>query len=464
MHLRAAEWYEKRDAFLFAEHLGRAEDDRAPAAYLDAANDLMAGLRFESAKNVVVKGLASAKSDADLFALNMSLGKAAIQTAEAELATQAYKSAIEHALTKEQECEANLGLALSYRDRPAVPVEETRRVLVASEQLAKSLESRRFQFECLYLKSYMYSLSAEIDECLRCAEAAVDLSAAEDEVALRLKALEALGMALYQNGRMRSHMPVIQEMAELSRTHDIRDWQLIAAFQLGGSCSYLCQFQKSIESCSLPIAEAERYGMIRAAVISNEFAARSQFAVGLLDEARLSAEKSLSLARSASMRARVALALIRLSEIARKAGESSASDFAEEALEYSDSLYVRPWALAVKARSETQNERAEKLLSEAESLLSSGPCTAHNHFHVRALQMEDGWDREDWNAIELAADKLEDFTKPEPLPWSDFHINRGRVLAAWGRGQKDTDYEQRLAQLRYVRRDAGWKIWLPEDA
>jgi ATP/maltotriose-dependent transcriptional regulator MalT len=37
LHLRAAEWYDGRDASLAAEHLNRAEDSRAARAYFEAA-------------------------------------------------------------------------------------------------------------------------------------------------------------------------------------------------------------------------------------------------------------------------------------------------------------------------------------------------------------------------------------------------------------------------------------------
>ena len=29
------------------------------------------------------------------------------------------------------------------------------------------------------------------------------------------------------------------------------------------------------------------------------------------------------------------------------------------------------------------------------------------------------------------------FAAPEPLPWTDFYVARGRALAAWGRGERE---------------------------
>jgi hypothetical protein len=54
----------------------------------------------------------------------------------------------------------------------------------------------------------------------------------------------------------------------------------------------------------------------------------------------------------------------------------------------------------------------------------------------------------DWHEVERYAAALEDFTRPEPLPWSDFFIARARVLAAYGRGKRDDATMQELTRLR----------------
>ena len=42
-----------------------------------------------------------------------------------------------------------------------------------------------------------------------------------------------------------------------------------------------------------------------------------------------------------------------------------------------------------------------------------------------------------WSEAERYADALEAYAKPEPLPWSEFYAERGRALAAAGRGVPD---------------------------
>jgi len=61
-----------------------------------------------------------------------------------------------------------------------------------------------------------------------------------------------------------------------------------------------------------------------------------------------------------------------------------------------------------------------------------------------------------WDDADVYAQALEDFTRPEPLPWTDFFIARARVLAAFGHGKRG---EATLGELRRVR-DEGERMGL----
>ena len=50
--------------------------------------------------------------------------------------------------------------------------------------------------------------------------------------------------------------------------------------------------------------------------------------------------------------------------------------------------------------------------------------------------------------MERHAAALEDYTRPEPLPWAEFHIARGRALATFGRGSCDATLPAELRHLR----------------
>ena len=66
----------------------------------------------------------------------------------------------------------------------------------------------------------------------------------------------------------------------------------------------------------------------------------------------------------------------------------------------------------------------------------------------------------DWERAEGFAAALEAFTRPEPLPWTDFYVARGRALAAHGRGERDHVTRADLARLAEQARTAGLNLAL----
>src|SRR5262245_63977953 len=85
----------------------------------------------------------------------------------------------------------------------------------------------------------------------------------------------------------------------------------------------------------------------------------------------------------------------------------------------------------------TENPQArQQALDEGERLLRAG-AVSHNHLWFYHFAMEAALSTRSWASVDRFAAMLEDFTRAEPLPWSDFLIARGRVLAAFGRGRRD---------------------------
>src|SRR6201999_4188793 len=57
LHRIAAEWFAPHDQVLQAQHLDRAEDERAPGAYLDAATRQRASFHAEAALRLAERGM-----------------------------------------------------------------------------------------------------------------------------------------------------------------------------------------------------------------------------------------------------------------------------------------------------------------------------------------------------------------------------------------------------------------------
>jgi hypothetical protein len=113
-----------------------------------------------------------------------------------------------------------------------------------------------------------------------------------------------------------------------------------------------------------------------------------------------------------------------------------------------------PSALGALALSTADAGERRAALEEGKTLLQSSSM-GHNHFNF----CEDGIDAclqaGDWDGVEWFARHLEDYTREEPLPFSDFIAARGRALADFGRGERGEDLAARLRQLSEQARSVG---------
>jgi hypothetical protein len=100
--------------------------------------------------------------------------------------------------------------------------------------------------------------------------------------------------------------------------------------------------------------------------------------------------------------------------------------------------FIGPALLAINAALSDDQAVAQEVLKEAEAILDSG-CVSHNHFYFTRTAIGYALRNHAWDEVERYAMRLESYTRKEPLPWSDFIIAQGRVLAAWGCGQKRSD-------------------------
>src|SRR5262245_17801740 len=71
-------------------------------------------------------------------------------------------------------------------------------------------------------------------------------------------------------------------------------------------------------------------------------------------------------------------------------------------------------------------------LKEGEELLRGG-SVGHNHLRFYRHAIEASLNARWWDEAEHYAQALEDYTRPEPLPWADFWIAWGRALIMHGR-------------------------------
>ena len=122
--------------------------------------------------------------------------------------------------------------------------------------------------------------------------------------------------------------------------------------------------------------------------------------------------------------------------------------------------FVGPRVLGELALDTDDPERRRQALHEGECILRTG-VVSHNHFHFFANAMDACLDSGEWDEVDRYAAALEDFTRPEPLPWCDFFIARGRALSAHGRGRGDETTIGKLRRLRDEADRVGLRMALP---
>jgi tetratricopeptide (TPR) repeat protein len=181
---------------------------------------------------------------------------------------------------------------------------------------------------------------------------------------------------------------------------------------------------------------AARVGHHRAEIIAHNAACNTYRTTGEYLRARPHAGRSLALARQLGARRFESISLHDLAMAARaEAATEEALNLIRRALEISRDTgpsFAGPWILGHLAVTTDDPSERREALAEGEAILRNG-AVSHNHLWFFRYAIDAALSDHDWDAAESYAAALEDYTRPEPLPWASFFIRCGRTLAAGGR-------------------------------
>jgi tetratricopeptide (TPR) repeat protein len=167
MHRRAALWFAQGDVVLQAEHLDRAGDAAAPAAYLAAGRMEASLYHMDRARRLIERGLALADHAKDRFTLACAHGDVLRDLGETARSISAFEEASEAATDDLERCQAQIGLARGMR--VADRIEEALAMLDAAEAIATALRrssgSRRRSRPSSSIRSKAHSVTC--GSCLR---------------------------------------------------------------------------------------------------------------------------------------------------------------------------------------------------------------------------------------------------------------------------------------------------------
>jgi tetratricopeptide (TPR) repeat protein len=448
LHQRAAAWFAERDFTLHAEHLDRAEDAGAPAAYLAAARAQAGEYRYEQAVALVDRGLALAGGAAARFALTCLQGDLFEDLGAMPEALRAYRAALDAAKDDAERCRALLGMAAVKRviddlDGAFADLEQ-------AEALATRLDLGSELARLHFLRGNLYFPRGQIDRCLAEHERSLEFACNASSAELEAQALGGLGDAEYVRGRMLTAGRHFRACIELCRQHGFGRIEVASLPMAALTAFYAGEYERALHEAASAVEAASRVGHQRAEMIAHHVVFMCQAERGEFAAARANAEHAIALARQLGARRFEAEGLGFLAAVeAARGRRPRAVRLVREALAISRETgmaYFGPCLLGWLALHTDDAEERRAALAEGEALLAAG-SVSHNYLFFYHAAIEAALAAEDWAAAERYAAALEDYTRAEPLPWADFTIMRGRALAAWGSGERDAAALERLRAL-----------------
>src|SRR5690606_17211837 len=290
----------ERDPTLHAEHLDRAEDPGAPAAYLAAARAQAGEYRYEHALALVERGLALATATAERFALTSLQGELLEHMGAMVESLQAWRAALDAAEHDQERCRALLGMAAAKRviDDLDGAFADLERAEALAVRLDLTVELARLHF----LRGNLYFPRGQIDRCLAEHQRSLELARSAGSPELEAQALGGLGDAEYVRGRMLSAGRHLRACIELCRQHGFGRIEVSALPMAAVTALYAGEYERSLEESTAAVEAASRVGHQRAEMIARHImfmrqAGRCDFAA-----AQGNVERAITLSRQLGAR------------------------------------------------------------------------------------------------------------------------------------------------------------------
>jgi class 3 adenylate cyclase/tetratricopeptide (TPR) repeat protein len=449
LHRRAANWFARSDPGLKAEHLDRADDPGAPRAYFDAARVQSESYRYERALTSLGRGLELANEPGDSFALTCMKAQILHDLGSTPQSIEASKDALELATDGTERCRAWLCLAAGMR--VSGDFEDGLAALDKAEPLAVEHGLRLELARLHHTRGNIYFPLGRIEGCLAEHEMSLRYAREAGSPEAEAQALSGLGDAEYARGRMISAHDYFRRCVTLCREHGLGRIEVANLPMAAVTRMYLLEIPESFEDGLASAEAAQRVGHLRAEVNALSCMFNVIFDLGEIDCAPENLERQRQLIQRLGARAWECPNLFYHGQFLTVTGRRQEGlELMERALkvgrETAPTFFV-PRVLGKVALNTNDPAVRQNSLEEAVAILRAG-SVGHNHLWFRRDAIEVALRIRDWDGVERHAKALEDYTRPEPLPWSDFFIAWGRALAAWGRGRREPELVAELQRLR----------------
>ncbi len=462
-HQRAAEWFADRDPVLHAEHLDRADDPAAPRAYLQAAQFQSSVYRYNQALRLVDRGLAIADVPAEMFELSMFRSSVLLDLGSTDDSVSGYEMAFEFAGDDVERCQAWLGVAAGMRiaDR----YDEALDILDKADAVAQKQGLVRERADIHHTRGNLYFPMGQIEECAAEHEKSLKFARESGSAEAEANSLGGLADAGYAAGRMDTAFRNFSLCAEVAHQNGLFGVEVANRSMVGFTRLYLNQLNSALEGGLETIEAAIKIGHQRAQMLGQMSTVFTLYEMAEYEKAREHNAHALEFSRQLGSPRFEAQTLMYEGKLDQaESRQSAAIRTLEIALEMSKEVghgFTGPRIMSALACSLMEPKAKCDALGEGERMLAAG-SVSHNHFFFYRDAIEVSLDISDWDSADRYASDLEDFTRNEPLPWSNFFIARGRALTAYGRGDRDKIIVEELHRLNKMAGQAGLRIAIPQ--
>jgi tetratricopeptide (TPR) repeat protein len=375
---------------------------------------------------------------------------------------EAYRSALQLADSDTERVVAWIGLVAGMRmvDRYDEGLEILDSAEKAALRLGLVLELARIH----HLRGNLCFPLGRIEDCQKEHELSLEFAQRALSLENEARALGGLGDAYYAQGRMRTAHEHFQRCVDLCRDHGFGRIEVANLSMAAITRMYFDPLHVVVDAANAAIDAATKIAHERAEVIAQNCALLALTDMGELHRAKEHLARLEALVRHLGARRFEVTGSVYRARIAYMEGQhAGVLELLRNAMKISRDIGVGfggARVLGTLAMTTHDPEERKQALKGGEEILRSG-AVSHNHFLFYRDAIEASLSAGDWVSVERYATALEDYTRSEPLPWTDFFIARGRALAAFGRGGRDEATTVKLERLRDETERLGLKSGLP---
>jgi class 3 adenylate cyclase/tetratricopeptide (TPR) repeat protein len=456
LHRKAADWFHGRDAGLEAEHLDRAEDPTAAAAYLAAAQAALAQFQLDRANAFCERGIALAREIATKGQLATILGEVRQGLGNTHGALEAFQLASISLPPGPERLQAMLGEAnaLSILDR----LDEALALLAQAQEETERLALPVLRARIHSLRGNILFPRGELERCLaehsRALELAIEAGAPEEEA----RAHGGLGDGYYVRGDFPSSGLHFERCVALAAARGYRRIEVANRPMCALAGIFDLDFRRALAEADAAVKLAVQVGQRRAEMIAEHMRFWALIEPGDQAGAEKAARQALAISRQLSARRFEAEGLMFLGQVQASMDHPQGLPHLREGIEVARETprYILPTGLGLLAMMTSDDEERHAALAEGEALLAAG-TVSHNHLFFNryaidaALRVGDHANAERY-AASLA--KVSD----RPMRYVDFLVRRAGAVVAQLRGRGD---RAELTRLRDEALSRHWQAVLP---